>query len=46
MDIEEKEGRYRVTSLAAGGFIALLTIFFLSLLKMQPVKLDVVLAMP
>ncbi|WP_270179159.1 cytochrome C oxidase subunit IV family protein [Alkalihalobacillus sp. CinArs1] len=32
MDIKEKEGRYRITSVAAGGFIAVLTIFFLAIL--------------
>lgn len=34
MDIKEKEARYRITSVLGGGFIALLTIFFLALLKM------------
>ncbi|WP_377888663.1 cytochrome C oxidase subunit IV family protein [Alkalihalobacillus sp. R86527] len=34
MDIKEREGRYRITSVVGGGFIALLAIFFLALLKM------------
>ncbi|WP_347549745.1 cytochrome C oxidase subunit IV family protein [Pseudalkalibacillus hwajinpoensis] len=32
MELTEKEGRYRITSIVGGSFIALLTIFFLLLL--------------